>query len=220
MRWQIRVAQYGLNAAGILAFGYCAMVYFERCFFQIRENRSFQQKLVQPPAAPKAFIEPGQVLGRLEIPRLAVSVMVVEGVSERDLKKAAGHVPGTALLRHAGNVGIAAHRDAFFRPLSRIQKSDLLILSMPEGDYRYRVASTNVVFPEAVQVLLPTANDSLTLVTCFPFDYIGAAPKRFIVRAERVQEQMPYQRERVIDHPARQFARQEFSFRFVDLLLS
>ena len=156
--------------------------------FQVRENRSFEQKLVEHPVAPKASPEPGAVLGRLEIPRLGVSVMVVEGVDDGDLKRAAGHVPGTALPGQVGNIGIAAHRDTFFRPLRRIQRSDLLILSTAQGRYLYRVASAIVVSPEVVQVLYPTANDSLTLVTCFPFDYIGPAPKRFIVQAGRVRD--------------------------------
>ena len=85
-----------------------------------------------------------------------------------------------------GNIGIAAHRDTFFRPLRRIQRSDLLILSTAQGHYLYRVVSAIVVSPEVVQVLYPTANDSLTLVTCFPFDYIGPAPKRFIVQASGI----------------------------------
>ena len=187
MKPHIRTAQYGLIGAGILALTYCAVVYVETSFFQFRENRRFHQTIAQHPRTRnKASPAHGEVLGRLEIPRLAVSVIVVEGVDEGDLKKAAGHVPGTALPGHAGNVGIAAHRDTFFRPLRRIQRNDMVILSMAEGDYRYRVASTNVVPAEAIQVLNPTANESLTLVTCFPFDFIGAAPKRFIVRAERV----------------------------------
>ena len=187
MKPHIRTAQYGLIAAGILALTYCAVVYVETSFFQFQENRRFHQTIAQHPRTRnKASPAHGEVLGRLEIPRLAVSVIVVEGVDEGDLKKAAGHVPGTALPGHAGNVGIAAHRDTFFRPLRRIQRNDMVILSMAEGDYRYRVASTNVVPAEAIQVLNPTANESLTLVTCFPFDFIGAAPKRFIVRAERV----------------------------------
>ena len=188
MKRPIRVARYGLIAAGIPALGYCAMVYFDGWLFQVRENRRFEQKLVEHPAVPGASPEPGAVLGRLEIPRLGVSVMVVEGVDDGDLKSAAGHVPGTAFPGHVGNIGIAAHRDTFFRPLRRIQRSDLLILSTAQGHYLYRVASAIVVSPEVVQVLYPTANDSLTLVTCFPFDYIGPAPKRFIVQAGRVRD--------------------------------
>ena len=188
MKPHIRAAQCGLVAAGILALGYCAVVYLEGLLFQIRGNVSFQQQLLEPPATPSASPKPGEVLGRLEIPQLALTVMVVEGVDEGDLKKAAGHVPGTALPAYKGNVGIAAHRDTFFRPLRRIQRSDLVILTMGQEEYRYRVGSTKVVSPEDVQVLKPTAHDSLTLITCFPFGYIGAAPKRFVVRAERTQD--------------------------------
>jgi sortase A len=125
------------------------------------------------------------VVGRLEIARLGVSVMVVEGVDASDLKRAVGHIPGTALPWESGNVGLAGHRDTFFRPLRSIQRDDTITVSTLHGAYRYRVVSTNVVRPEAIQVLYPTGRASLTLVTCFPFDYIGWAPKRFIVRAER-----------------------------------
>ncbi len=125
------------------------------------------------------------VVGRLEIPRLGVSVMVVEGVDDSDLKRAVGHIPGTALPGEPGNVGIAGHRDTFFRPLRSIQRDDTITVSTLQGAYRYRVVSTNVVRPEDIQVLYPTGRDSLTLVTCFPFEYVGSAPKRFIVRAER-----------------------------------
>jgi sortase A len=128
------------------------------------------------------------VVGRLEIPRLGVSVMVVEGVDDSDLKRAVGHIPGTALPGESGNVGIAGHRDTFFRPLRSIQRDDTITVSSLQGAYRYRVVSTNVVSPKDVQVLDPTGRASLTLVTCFPFEYVGSAPKRFIVHAERGPE--------------------------------
>jgi|tagenome__1003787_1003787.scaffolds.fasta_scaffold20990073_8 sortase A len=183
-----RAAQYGLITAGIVALGYCTLVNFERWLFQAKENRRFDEKLFAHSVVPKVSPEPGEVLGLLEIPRLGVSVVVVEGVADDDLRKAAGHVPGTALPGQAGNVCIAAHRDTFFRPLRRIHRSDLLVLNTPQGPSRYRVVSTIVVSPEVIQVLYPTANDRLTLVTCFPFDYMGPAPKRFIVEAGRVQD--------------------------------
>jgi sortase A len=129
--------------------------------------------------------EDGGLVGRLEIPRLGLSVMVVEGDNSADLKRAVGHIPGTALPGEPGNVGIAGHRDTLFRPLRSIQRNDLIRLSTLEGDYGYRVVSTSVVGPEDVQVLSPTGKEALTMVTCFPFYYIGPAPKRFIVRAER-----------------------------------
>jgi len=111
--------------------------------------------------------------------------MVVEGVDDSDLKRAVGHIPRTALPGDSGNVGIAGHRDTFFRPLRSIERDDTITVRTLHGAYRYRVVSMNVVRPEDIQVLYPTGRASLTLVTCFPFDYIGAAPKRFIVRAER-----------------------------------
>ena len=82
-------------------------------------------------------------------------------------------------------MGIAAHRDTFFRPLRAIERDDTITVSTLRGVYRYRVVSTRVVSPQDVQVLYPTEREGLTLVTCFPFDYVGSAPKRFIVRAER-----------------------------------
>ena len=188
MRSHFRMAQYVLIAVGTLALGYGALAFLNGLVFQVRENRRFEQKRVQCPAGGNAPPGLGEVLGRLEIPRLAFSVMVLEGVEDAELKRAAGHVPGTALPGRVGNVGIAAHRDTFFRPLKRIQRSDLVILSIAQKDYRYRVASIRVVSPGAIQVLYPTPDESLTLVTCFTFDYIGAAPSRFIVRAERVQD--------------------------------
>jgi sortase A len=115
--------------------------------------------------------------------------MVVEGVDGGDLKYAAGHIPGTALPGEPGNVGIAAHRDTFFRPLRSIRRDDAITLSTLHGTYPYRVVSTDVVRPQDVEVLHPGPRDSLTLVTCFPFQYIGPAPKRFIVRAERTPVQ-------------------------------
>jgi sortase A len=188
MRRQIRLVQHGLIATGVLALGYCLAVYLDEWRFQVVENRRFSGNPRRNAATPKVSLQHGAVLGRLEIPGVGVSVMVVEGVEDGDLKRAAGHIRGTALPGQAGNIGIAAHRDTFFRPLGRIQQSDLIMLSTVQGAYRYRVVSTDVVSPNAIQVLYPTANDSLTLVTCFPFNYIGPAPKRFVIRARRLQE--------------------------------
>ena len=188
MKTLLKVAQYGLITTGILALSYYLTVYLDQRHFQLTETRRFRENLHPQSAVPKPTIQNGAILGRLEIPRIDLAVMVVEGVDDGDLKRAAGRIPGTALPGQAGNIGIAAHRDTFFRPLRRVRQGDLLILSTRQEAYRYRVVSTDVVSPAAVQVLYPTANDSLTLVTCFPFDYIGPAPKRFIVRAWRVQD--------------------------------
>ena len=113
--------------------------------------------------------------------------MVVEGAGHRDLKRAAGHIPGTAFPGTGGNTGIAAHRDTFFRPLRFIRISDSITVTTPQGAFVYRVVSTQIVKPDQIQVLSPTQAEALTLVTCYPFNFVGPAPRRFIVRAERVR---------------------------------
>ncbi len=195
VRSWIRLAQYGLTTIGVVALGYCAAVWVEARLYQATEARRFDHELqlklkdisIAPPGVPREAVvrEEGGVVGRLDIPRIGVSVMVVEGAESGDLKWAVGHIPGTAFPGERGNVGIAGHRDTFFRPLRSIQRDDAITVSTLKGAYRYRVVSTKVVSPEDVQVLYPSGRDCLTLVTCFPFDYVGSAPKRFIVRAER-----------------------------------
>lgn len=131
--------------------------------------------------------KPHSVIGRLEIPRLNLSTVVLEGDEARDLRYGAGHIPGTALPDEAGNFGIAAHRDSFFRPLRNIVPNDRITIDTPEGTYEYRVQSTEIVRPDDVQVLHSlTSAPGLVLVTCYPFHYLGPAPLRFIVHARRV----------------------------------
>ncbi|MEZ5397404.1 MAG: class D sortase [Bryobacterales bacterium] len=130
----------------------------------------------------------GSALGRLRSPRIGLDVMIAEGVDDATLRRAAGHIPGTAGLDAAGNVGLAAHRDTFFRPLRGIKQGDELELETLEGRYRYRVDWMKVVEPNNISPLEPTSDASLTLITCFPFHYVGSAPRRFIVRATRVGE--------------------------------
>ena len=188
----IRLAQYALTVAGIAAVGYCAAIWFGAARFQASQARRFDGELEAHAARfartsvsrPPFIAEEGEPIGKLEIPRLGLSVIVVEGVGHRDLDRAVGHVPGTAFPWQAGNIGIAGHRDTFFRPLRFIRPNDVITLSTLEGSYHYRVVATEVVSPSDVQVLQPAGADTLTLVTCFPFYYVGSAPKRFIVRAE------------------------------------
>ncbi len=125
------------------------------------------------------------VIGRLEIPRLNVSTVVIEGDDNHVLRLGAGHVPGTALPGADGNVGIAAHRDTFFRPLRNIAADDRITLKTAHGEYHYVVDSTQIVRPDDVAVLRATARPELTLVTCYPFYYVGSAPLRFVVHARQ-----------------------------------
>lgn len=187
-RRRLLAASYVLAAVGIAALAYCAVVWWTGRIYQEKAERQFESELhkaVPQAAAPPAMPPNGAVIGRLEIPRLHLSVMVVEGDTDRDLRHAAGHIPGTALPGQPGNLAIAGHRDTYFRPLRAIRPDDAIVLRTVQGAYRYRVVSTKVVGPRDVAVLRPAAHDELTLVTCFPFYYVGAAPKRFIVQAER-----------------------------------
>jgi sortase A len=134
------------------------------------------------------------VIGRLDIPRLRVDAIVREGVERDTLDKAVGHVPSTALPGEAGNVGLAGHRDTFFRALRNVRKSDRIRLETLHGSYEYEVESTKVVSPRDVGVLSPSrTGPTLTLITCYPFYYVGSAPNRFIVRARQVEASPPPQ---------------------------
>lgn len=131
-------------------------------------------------------IHHGDVLGRLTIPRLNLSVMVLEGDDAAILKQGAGHVPVTSLPHENGNLAIAAHRDTWFRPLRLIRPNDLIEFTTPQGISRYRVTDTEIVRPSDIQVLAKAPGRDLTLVTCYPFYYLGSAPKRWIVHARQI----------------------------------
>ena len=123
------------------------------------------------------------MLARLEIPRIGVSAMVLEGAGSRTLRVGLGHVSGTSRLGEQGNVAIAGHRDTIFRPLRRITVGDEVVLETPSNTYHYRVSRIEIVDPTDVSVLKSPGQSELTLITCFPFSYLGRAPKRFIVHA-------------------------------------
>jgi len=128
----------------------------------------------------------GDVVGEVEIPRLHLSVVVFEGDDAGILERGAGHIPGTALPSGSGNIGIAAHRDTYFRPLRTIHANDVIALKTQTGISRYAVTETEIVPPSEIGVLEPASGRDLTLVTCYPFYYVGSAPKRFIVYARKI----------------------------------
>ena len=187
LRRILRWSQAALLTAAAGMLGYCAFVVADTWIFQRQAGRSFDQLHLQPapPPGPGVAAMDGLV-GRMEIPRLGVSVVVAEGTEESTLRRAAGHILGTGLPGRSGNVGIAGHRDTLFRPLRNIRQDDVIMLTTLQGEYRYRVVSTEIVSPSDVAVLNPDGHEILTLVTCYPFYFIGPAPDRFIVRAERV----------------------------------
>lgn len=120
----------------------------------------------------------------LRIPSLRLEVPVFAGTNEQALNRGAGHIEGTGAF-DVGNAGIAAHRDGFFRALRQVRVGDLILLEGRLGTTAYRVARIRIVEPDAVDVLADTGAPALTLVTCYPFYYVGPAPQRFIVHAVR-----------------------------------
>jgi len=181
LRW---AAQF-FFVAGCAALGYCAFVYFEARIYQASETLPFE-KPVQPGVDATIPVQTGAPISRIEIPRLGVSAIVVEGVTARNLRLAVGHVPGTALPGESGNVGIAGHRDTFFRPLRYLHPDDRITLTTVRGSYEYSVESIRVVDPNDTQALRASSEPVLTLITCYPFYYVGPAPQRFIVRARQI----------------------------------
>jgi sortase A len=192
----LRWSEGAFLAFGICLLGYWAAVRAEAAWTQAREGRRLEQSLERSTqralskpavaAARKALARPPEnsLVGRIEIVRVGLSAVVLEGSQSRTLRDGVGHIPGTAMPGAAGNAAFAGHRDTFFRPLERVRAGDEIQISTPNGSYRYRVVSSEVVAPTETSVLDPTSRPSLTLVTCYPFHYIGPAPKRFVVRAE------------------------------------
>ena len=147
---------------------------------------------VEPVPAPTATpavtapFDAEHLVGRIEIPRLNVRAIIAEGIDSRTLRRAVGHLPGTALPGDHGNVVLAGHRDTFFRALKDVREDDIVRIVTPRGRYEYVVQATAVVEPTRTDVLDATAEPSVTLVTCYPFYLVGDAPDRFVVRARLI----------------------------------
>ena len=148
------------------------------------EERAAAPKVIKEPIVEQAAgLREGDVVGKLVVPRIGISVMVLQGIENDTLTLGAGHVPGTPLPGADGNVAIAAHRDTFFRKLEGIMTGDSIQFATVSGTYEYVVDSTEIVDPEDTQVMESRARPELTLITCYPFYFVGAAPKRFVVHA-------------------------------------
>jgi len=158
--------------------------------FRHWQSWAFERERQAGPAAPngnrRLSHASGGLVGRLVVPRLHLRAMVREGDGEGTLDLALGHIPGTALPGQKGNVGVAGHRDTLFRSLKSIEKNDLIEFQTLRGSYTYSVESIQVVKPENLDVLRPGPDAELTLVTCYPFAFVGPAPDRFIVKARQV----------------------------------
>ena len=146
-------------------------------------------RIVPPGTAGSSRIAAGEAFARLTIPRLHTVLYVVEGTNHRDLRRGPGHLEGSAFPGGKGNCVIAGHRDTHFRSLKDIQRGDRIELETQDGDFVYRVSGISIVTPDNTDSLRPTEQPVLNLVTCYPFSYVGSAPKRFVVHAERVTSQ-------------------------------
>ena len=180
----LRAIEYVCWLAGGLAVLWFAFSYWERVHFQASEADAFANLPVTKAVADP--LHPGELFGEISIPRLGMKDMIAEGVDSATLRHAVGHIPGTAAPGIPGTIGLAAHRDTFFRPLSHIRDNDLIVLDTQHGEYEYRVERFFVAAPSDVEVIGASSGSDLTLVTCYPFWYIGPAPKRFVVEAVRV----------------------------------
>jgi sortase A len=184
----------GLLLLGALLLGYWTFVIVGTEWFEARTMRRLETKRSAhatqsgPRLAGRGRAAPMRhsVIGRIDVPALHVSAVLLEGTEARDLRLGAGHIEGTALPGELGNVGIAAHRDTFFRALQRAQPNQRITVTTPDGTYSYVVESMRIVNPQAISVLAPTLDPVLTLVTCYPFYYVGPAPNRFVLRARAI----------------------------------
>lgn len=178
------------------AVGICVWSYARQAIDQKHDEEAFKKQQLQheqQAAQPQAAVpvrprkaRPGDVVARLSIQRIHLQAMVREGSDNNTLDVALGHVRGTAMPGQRGNVAVAGHRDRLFRRLAEVGKNDQIQLETPAATYTYQVDDMAIVTPKTVSVLYSAGDSRLTLITCYPFNYIGSAPKRYIVKAHLV----------------------------------
>jgi sortase A len=185
----LRAAQRCLWAIGFFILGYCGMGWVNSRLHQSRGNAELDRLLGDNAPRERRFAPVhGGLVGRMEIPRLDLSAVIFEGTDDPVLSLGVGHLTGSALPGQRGNVVLAGHRDSFFRALRNIRNGDVVEVTTQQGARRYEIGTTRIIAPTEVSVLEPTRIPTLTLVTCYPFYYVGHAPKRFIVRGTEISQ--------------------------------
>ncbi len=190
--WIARGLERGLVVLGTICLAWAAASYMRADAYQREQQAQLarvssadeRSRAAGGDVVPARSALPGPI-GRLEMPRLGLSAVVMEGDDENTLNVAVGHLPDTPLPWQAGNAVLAGHRDTFFRPLRRVRIGDEIHLDTPRGTFRYRVTRRTVVEPDELWVLDPSPGAALTLITCYPFHFIGPAPRRLVVHAAR-----------------------------------
>ena len=176
-------ACYFFLVLGLLALGYAGFVFADSHVYQALEMKKFKQAgLLSEPH----ILAEGEVIGEIQVPRLGLKAIVIQGDSPTNLRRAVGHISKSVLPGEWGNVAVAGHRDTFFRPLRDIRPGDKITFNTPAHGFEYVVESIEIVAPNDIHVLEPSTGHDLTFVTCFPFHFVGPAPKRFIVRAREL----------------------------------
>ncbi|MGH9253011.1 MAG: class D sortase [Vicinamibacterales bacterium] len=168
-----------LIVAGVTAVSWSSFVTARAAYVRWAHVRALPAEAVDTPRA-------GAPIGLLEIPRLGLTSIVVEGDDPASLRVAAGHLPDTPFPWESGNSAVAGHRDTDFAPLEGIGPGDIVHFATADRRLDYVVRATRIVEPTDISVLAATDQPMLTLITCYPFRYIGATPKRFVVHAERM----------------------------------
>ena len=178
-----------LFMAGALAVSYVGLTLLYAKLYQKAADSELNKQIIEQQqhkaGLSKVVAKEGDLLGRIEIPRLGLKVAILEGTTSPTLRLGVGHIGGTALPGEPGNIGIAGHRDTYFRSLKDIRTGDEIQIQTAADLSRYEVDSVQIVSPRDIGVLAPSAESAVTLVTCYPFHYIGAAPERFIVHAHK-----------------------------------
>jgi sortase A len=188
----LRALERALLALAIVLLGWYAFQQLSTSYYQAVSNRELEAIRIPVTAAPvtrnRAPLARGSLVGRVDVPRVGVSSIIREGDDTATLRHSVGHIPETALPGEPGNAGLAGHRDSFFRGLKDVRTGDRIVVTTPDSVVHYVIRGTRIVGPDDVSVLGPTPRQTLTLVTCYPFNYIGAAPMRFIVQADMADD--------------------------------
>ena len=181
---------------GCFLLGYAAFLFVNAQLAQSEANATLEEALETksftslPTRHPDGStnLPEGSLVAKLRIPRIHLSSIVFEGTSDSTLALGVGHMTGSGTPGELGNIVYAGHRDTFFRGLRKVRKGDDIVVTGSQGEFWYRVTSLSVVEPNQVEVLRAGTGESLTLITCYPFSYLGSAPQRYIVRAERIAQ--------------------------------
>ncbi len=183
--WLATLFEFALLGIGLGCLGTYGFVTIEGRLAQREQAARFERDAAAPSPAPDVATA-GSLVGMLDVPRLRLSTPVIEGDDDQALQAAVGHLPDTPLPWQPGNSALAGHRDGLFRPLRRVTVGDAITFRTTREVFHYQVTGTAIVQPDDLHVLAPRARDTLTLITCYPFSFVGPAPQRFVVHAERV----------------------------------